>query len=335
MSGCPVLGICGYSGSGKTTVIEALLARLCGSGLKVGVIKHDTHGLQIDREGKDTDRIFKAGGDVLIRGPDQVFLRVHRRCDESLEEAVRLMAPYFDLLLLEGHKTSRVAAKVWLCGESGDPPPAESGPVLRVLRRDEDRVGNLMGLIAEWLPATWRACPVYGGVLIGGRSERMGGQPKHLIVEGGLTWAELAVNALRGCVDRVVLLGKGEVPAALRDLPVLCDVEDAQGPVRGLLAAMRWAPEVGWLFAPCDVPWFSEQAARWLLEQRRPGVWAILPRLPGARHVEPLPGYYDSRAARSLARVAGPSEMASEPTTLSPEIPADLVEAWRNVNEKS
>ena len=47
----PVLGIVGYSGAGKTTLIEKLLAELGARGLRVAVIKHDAHGLSLDCEG--------------------------------------------------------------------------------------------------------------------------------------------------------------------------------------------------------------------------------------------------------------------------------------------
>ena len=46
----PAFGICGFSGSGKTTVIETLIRDLSGRGLAVGVVKHDVHGLNIDHE---------------------------------------------------------------------------------------------------------------------------------------------------------------------------------------------------------------------------------------------------------------------------------------------
>ena len=60
LEGLPVLGVCGWSGSGKTTLIEAILPAFRAKGLKIAVIKHDVHGLDIDRPGKDSDRLFRA-----------------------------------------------------------------------------------------------------------------------------------------------------------------------------------------------------------------------------------------------------------------------------------
>ncbi len=41
----PVLGICGCSGAGKTTLIEALIPRLHSIGLQVAVVKHGAHNV--------------------------------------------------------------------------------------------------------------------------------------------------------------------------------------------------------------------------------------------------------------------------------------------------
>lgn len=61
----PVVGICGASNSGKTTLVEKLLPELNRRGLKVGVLKHHGHGGPVatpaEWQGKDSDRLIKAG----------------------------------------------------------------------------------------------------------------------------------------------------------------------------------------------------------------------------------------------------------------------------------
>ena len=54
----PVIGFSAYSGTGKTTVIEKLIRLLTERGVRVGVIKHDRHGFDIDRPGKDSYRHY-------------------------------------------------------------------------------------------------------------------------------------------------------------------------------------------------------------------------------------------------------------------------------------
>ena len=83
----PTLCIVGKSGSGKTTLLEALIPELKALGHRVAVVKHSPHGSDLDVEAKDSWRLLKSGGDVvLLSGPGQVaqFRRVTG--DSTLEE---------------------------------------------------------------------------------------------------------------------------------------------------------------------------------------------------------------------------------------------------------
>ena len=66
----------------------------------------------------------------------------------------------------------------------------------------------------------------------------------------------------------LMALGGGALSVDLHSLPVLPDVEYAEGPLRGMRAAMRWAPRAGWLFTACDQPDVSSAAVEWLLSHR-------------------------------------------------------------------
>jgi len=325
----PVFGVCGWSGSGKTTLIEELARRLTARRLAVAVVKHDAHGFDVDREGKDSDRFFRAGADVVLTGPEEGFRRFHR--SDELHTLLRQLAPRYDVILVEGHKSTPLPRKVWLMKDANDVCPPETSPVVASLGRDEDRAGIVMRMLDDWLPALAKSTPVCAGILFGGGSTRMG-EPKHLLRAGGVTWLERAAQTVTPFVEQVVLLGDGEIPAGLRSLPVLPDVLDKQGPLAGMLAAMRWRPWATWLFAACDLPDLSADAVRWLLGTRAPGVWATLPQLAGAGGVEPLLAHYDFRAAPLLENCRAPSELARLPQALTPAPPAEIANAWRNVN---
>jgi len=330
----PVFGVFGASGSGKTTLIEALLARLHARGLGVAVAKIHAHGIEVDRPGKDSDRFFRAGADSYLEGPDEAFLRAHLA---GRDPAARLrdLARRCDLVLVEGRK--RIACdKLWLLGEGEAAPPPEAGDVVAALGRTGDRAEKAWTLLNEWLARRWLRTPVFGGVLIGGKSARMG-RPKHLMESGGKTWLERAVHVVRGGAERVVIVGAGDVPAALGGIARLPDAPDAEGPMAGLLAAMRWAPHASWLVSACDLPALTEGALKWLLSTRAPGVWATLPRLPGGAGVEPLLAHYDFRAGPLLENLAAEgryslSLLAGHPKVASPSPPAEFAAAWENVN---
>jgi len=95
------------SGTGKTTLLEKVIARLKERGYKVGVIKHDAHRFDIDHPGKDSHRLTAAGADtMLISSPEKLALVKKHAASPPIEE---LLATYFndvDIVLTEGFKKS-------------------------------------------------------------------------------------------------------------------------------------------------------------------------------------------------------------------------------------
>jgi len=178
--------------------------------------------------------------------------------------------------------------------------------------------------------------PVWGCVLIGGNSSRMG-TPKHLLEHRGSTWLEIAVNKLREKVDHVVISGKGVVPSSLTGIQVVQDVPGLKGPLAGVLAILRWKPEVSWLVTACDLPDLEAEALDWLLAMRKTETRAILPDLKGNQQLEPLLAYYDASCREYLEEIAANGTMrlsmlAGKPGVITPQPPLHLHGSWRNVN---
>ena len=100
----PVVSLVGESGAGKTTFLEKLVAELRSRNIRVGVIKHHVHDIDIDRPGKDTWRISSAGADsVAISTPTRVglFKRMDREMD--IDELAGMLGE-MDIILTEGYK---------------------------------------------------------------------------------------------------------------------------------------------------------------------------------------------------------------------------------------
>jgi len=263
-----VLAFCGFGGSGKTTLLEAVVPVLGELGIDVGIVKHDAHGIQLDRPGKDSDRLFKAGADVVLRGADQSAARWHRERAPSLEEALAGLAAGHDLVLVEGHKDTALP-KLWLLGEDGSDPPAGVSGIRKVLARDAARLPTALDEISDLLDEAWRRRPIHGGILIGGGSTRMG-RPKHLLEHNGRSFVESVADTVGERLADRVLLGSGSVPDTLAGLGRIPDPPGVIGPIAGLLAALRWAPGSAWLVVACDQPLVTPEALDWLLAQRRP-----------------------------------------------------------------
>ena len=95
------------SGTGKTTLLERVIALLKDRGYKVGIVKHDAHDFDIDHPGKDSFRLTAAGADnMLICSPKKLALVKQHAAAPPVEE---LLAVYFsdmDIILTEGFKKS-------------------------------------------------------------------------------------------------------------------------------------------------------------------------------------------------------------------------------------
>ncbi len=282
----PVLAVCGWSNSGKTTLIEWAVRRLRERGLDVAVVKHDVHGINVDTPGKDSDRLFHAGADVMLRGGGERLVRLHDRRGVPLEELLRSLAGRYDVVLAEGHKATPLP-KVWLEPPDGGDPPAECEAVMATLPWGADhreRRDVFMALFDEWFARQWGRTPLFGCVLPGASGD-----------------CNAAVALLADRCERTVVIGRDLQP-----------VPDADGPRAGLLAAMRWAPHVSWLAVSAAGPQPSAGTLDALLAARSPGVWAAL-----SADGPLLPALYDFRARRLLeAAGADPDQLAADPKTV-------------------
>ena len=329
-------GICGWSGSGKTSLIERVIPHLCKKGLKVAVLKQTDHEIDVDRPGKDSDRLFRSGADVFLRGSEEGLVRSREAAQVSLSAALSSLPLRYDLVLVEGHKNSSLP-KVWLLNSAEDRAPAEIEEIVATLSRDADRVGSFMSILDNWLPQRWLRTPVFGCVLIGGQSKRMG-HPKHMIRINGKTWIERSVGLLHELTSTVMIAGTGSLPESVGHCLRLADAPGVSGPMAGVLAALRWAPRASWLMTACDLPLLSRPSLEWLLSTRAPGVWATLPQLSGHDgRIEPLLAHYDFRSLPLVEALASQgdfslSRLNTHPKIIVPTPPSSLVPAWQDVN---
>ena len=141
----PILGVCGWSGAGKTTLLEAVVRHFAPTMTRLLVVKHDVHGLDVDKPGKDSDRLFRAGADVLLQGQEEAFFRVHRS-DTEWVLPLAFLAERYDLVLVDGHKDLPMR-KVWLLSEGESAPPVGLQQLQAVLPRDDARLGALLPVL--------------------------------------------------------------------------------------------------------------------------------------------------------------------------------------------
>ena len=169
----PLLGIAAWSGTGKTTLLQALLPRLRSRGLKVAVIKHAHHSFDVDQPGKDSHRLRQAGASPMLvasRSRLALMMETPDQPEADLAALLAMVAPQRpDLVLVEGFKawplpklelhrpalgkSLRASEDPWVRAVASDAPiPLPEG----VEGLDLNDHAGLTEWIAAW-PARWPA----------------------------------------------------------------------------------------------------------------------------------------------------------------------------------
>jgi len=151
-----VIGVAGWKDSGKTLVVERLVASLRNKGLVVGTVKHVHEALSLQPAAKDSARHLDAGAHTAIAlGEGLVLLGKHT--GEDLETVVSCYLPLSDVIVVEGFKHAEIPKIVALSGSDGILEETEN--VVAVVCRDKrpkgypayaaDEIENLVDSLFE------------------------------------------------------------------------------------------------------------------------------------------------------------------------------------------
>ncbi|MGJ7457377.1 molybdopterin-guanine dinucleotide biosynthesis protein B [Halomonas sp. RA08-2] len=167
----PLLGIAAWSGTGKTTLLEALLPRLAERGLRVAVIKHAHHTFDVDQPGKDSHRLRQAGAAPMLvasRTRMAMMMETPDQQEPDLADLVALVATQRpDLVLVEGFKAWPLPKLELHRPALGKPLRVAQDPWVKAVASDEPLVLpdgvealdlNDLAALADWIaawPARW------------------------------------------------------------------------------------------------------------------------------------------------------------------------------------
>lgn len=143
---------------------------------------------------------------------------------------------------------------------------------------------------------------LYGLVLAGGKSSRMG-RDKALIALKGTPQIDAAFALLSSCCSRVfVSIRAGQADDAGRvGKPQIHDRHGSIGPIDGILSALETYPDRAWLVVACDLPFLDGETLAFLARHRNPQKLATAFLSSTDRLPEPLCAIYEPAAREALA----------------------------------
>lgn len=102
-----IITIVGKSDSGKTTLLEKLIAELVRRGYRIGTVKHAHDGFEMDKKGKDSRRHREAGAHATLVISEDKIAMVRNDCASYIEKMQTYLLDV-DIILAEGFKRQRL-----------------------------------------------------------------------------------------------------------------------------------------------------------------------------------------------------------------------------------
>ena len=129
-----IYGVMGWKNSGKTGLVERLVAEITARGLSVSTVKHAHHEVDLDQPGKDTFRHRQAGAQevVMATAARYAILHENRGGEPPLAEILARLSPV-DLVLVEGYKRDPHPKIEVLRRETGQPLLQPADPTVRAV----------------------------------------------------------------------------------------------------------------------------------------------------------------------------------------------------------
>ena len=111
--------------------------------------------------------------------------------------------------------------------------------------------------------------PLYGLVLAGGKSRRMG-RDKALLLRAGQSQLSYVASLLEGAAERVFVSARRDQQddPERGQFATIVDRYEGIGPIAGILSAMDEHPGADWLVVACDLPNIDAETLDYLVEHR-------------------------------------------------------------------
>ena len=299
----------GYSGSGKTTLIEKLMKKL-SKNYSVAFIKNDIHGFQMDKEGKDTYRIYHAGADsTYISSPKERAYLSKKPLNYSIFKQELLL---YDIAIIEGYKDENIAKYLISDYEKVkniDFKLNKYKNLLGVITKNKnEKINNIKTFNRNDIDAIYddmlaninlRKPKLNALILVGGQSSRMG-EDKGLINYHGNKQVDFLYDLLSPFVENVFV----SVNSSQAILPeynkykIINDIIPEIGPIGGITSKFFDDNNNALLVVACDIPLMNQEMIIELITNRNFLKFGTF--FSSEYKFEPLLGIYEPKSFQFL-----------------------------------
>ncbi len=142
--------------------------------------------------------------------------------------------------------------------------------------------------------------PLYGLLLIGGKSTRMK-QDKSLIEYHGLPQKDYLFSMMSNYCDEVYFSGRSEQNSSSNANQFIVDSQiNVTGPFNGLLSAHQKFPKASWLILACDLPLVTQESIDYLLKNRNQNAMATAYAKKNSNLPEPMFSIWEAKAFNQI-----------------------------------
>ena len=306
---------CGYSNSGKTTLMSKVIEVL-SSRYDIGCVKHCSHSFDFDREGKDSWKFTNAGAQsVILNAPGRWASHNHLELDKF--DRGQIMND-LDFVLAEGAKELS-GDKILVIDEGEDilellkDGEVKDVKALAGTKKPEDTLGlpffvrDDVEAISEFVLENLKSkTPELKALLLtGGKSTRMG-QDKAFLEYHGEPQLNHMYTLLKNQLSEVYIScrNKEEYPGFAEE-EYLEDRFQGLGPLAGIMTAQATSAKHAWLVVAVDLPFVTEEAIKFLLDNRNPFKSATAYKSNFKDFPEPLMTIYEPHSRYRIFKFLG------------------------------
>jgi len=345
------ISFCGYSGTGKTTLISKIIKQL-SSMYKIGFLKHDAHIFDMDHKGKDTFKMSKAGASsVLITSDNE-----KKRCVQSFGSNEFSFGESLDLidndfLIIEGYKHSNIPKILFLDEQSlKEYNESEIDNVLAIITTDDklsventqnfDRndVDKICDFLINYFLEINSKTSLAGLILGGGKSSRMG-EDKTSLNYHGLNQVDFISSLFSSFeMDSYISCRKDqEALPHFKDKNLIFDLYNDFGPAAGIVSALKMNKDTAFLTVACDLPFIDRDILELLIKNRNPFKNATCFYNRERKWNEPLVTIYEPKSFYKLSAMFAlnkycPRKMLRNCEIEQVELPLDFLKKIDNIN---